>query len=130
MFCQTGGVIISLSFTRAGIGKELALAALARGDQVIATGRERSLAKLDELQSKGAATLELDVTSSLDTLHAAAKKAIAIYGRVDVLVNNAGESLGSIHTALDGVLTLPFAGYVHVGTIEESTPQETLNQFK
>ena len=32
----------------------------------------------------------LDVTASLEELHAVAKKAIAIYGRIDVLVNNAG----------------------------------------
>ncbi|KAJ3540276.1 hypothetical protein NMY22_g4365 [Coprinellus aureogranulatus] len=76
--------------SRAGIGKELALEALTRGDKVIATARGRSVAKLDELRSKGAATLELDVAAPLDTIHASAKEALAIYGRVDVLVNNAG----------------------------------------
>ena len=57
---------------------------------MIATGRARSIDKLEELQSKGADVLELDVTAPLDTLHDVAKKAIDIHGRVDVLVNNAG----------------------------------------
>ena len=61
-----------------------------RGEKVIATGRARSIAKLEDLKEKGADILELDVTSPLDTLHELAKEAIAIHGRVDILVNNAG----------------------------------------
>ncbi|KAJ3523754.1 hypothetical protein NMY22_g11298 [Coprinellus aureogranulatus] len=95
--------------TSSGIGRDLALAALARGDKVIATGRGRSISKLDDLKKAGAATLELDVTSPLEKLHEAAKEAIDFYGQVDVLVNN--------------------AGYMLVGALEESTPQETLDQF-
>ena len=63
---------------------------LERGDKVISTARARSLPKLAELKEKGAATLELDVTAPLSELHAVAAKAIAIYGHVDVVVNNAG----------------------------------------
>ncbi|KAF8148854.1 hypothetical protein B0H34DRAFT_735591 [Crassisporium funariophilum] len=95
--------------TTSGLGRELALEALKRGEKVIATGRARSMAKLDDLKSRGADILELDVTSPLETLHAVAKKANAIHGRIDVLVNN--------------------AGYILVGAIEESTPEETLQQF-
>lgn len=75
---------------RSGLGRELALEALKRGEKVIATGRARSVAKLEELKENGAAILELDVTAPLDTLREIAKKAVAVYGRVDVLVNNAG----------------------------------------
>lgn len=70
----------------------MTLAALSRGDKVIATGRARSLAKLDDLKARGADILELDVTSSLATLQEAAKAAVAFHGRVDVIVNNAGQS--------------------------------------
>ena len=63
---------------------------LERGDKVISTTRARSLPKLAELKEKGAATLELDVTAPLSELHAVAAKAVAIYGRIDVVVNNAG----------------------------------------
>jgi len=69
---------------------------LARGDKVISTARARSLPKLDELKEKGAATLELDVTAPLSELHAVAAKAVAIYGHIDVVVNNAGYILSGV----------------------------------
>ncbi|KAJ6555944.1 hypothetical protein B0H19DRAFT_1151607 [Mycena capillaripes] len=93
--------------TSAGLGRDLALAALRRGDHVIATAR--SVTKLTDLKDKGANVLELDVTAPLDELHVIAEKAAVIHGRIDVVVNN--------------------AGYLLVGAIEESTPEETLQQF-
>jgi NAD(P)-dependent dehydrogenase (short-subunit alcohol dehydrogenase family) len=42
------------------------------------------------LKEKGAGVIELDVTDSIENLHKIAAKAIDIYGRIDVLVNNAG----------------------------------------
>ena len=75
---------------RTGMGRELTLAALKRGDQVIATARGRSFDKLADLKEKGADILELDVNWPLETLHVTAKKAVDIHGRVDVVVNNAG----------------------------------------
>lgn len=76
--------------SRSGLGRELAIAALNRGDKVIATTRARSLSQLDDLKAKGAEVIELDVTASPETLKTIAAKAVGIYGRVDVLVNNAG----------------------------------------
>ncbi|KDR71144.1 hypothetical protein GALMADRAFT_144209 [Galerina marginata CBS 339.88] len=96
--------------TTSGLGRDLALEALKRGEKVIATGRARSVAKLEDLKAKGADILELDVTSSLETLEEVAKKAVALHGKIDVLVNN--------------------AGYMVVGAIEENTPNETFEQFK
>lgn len=75
---------------RSGFGRDLALAALKRGDKVIATARGRSVSKLEDLKSQGADVLELDVTAPIDVLHVVAKKANGIHGRIDVLVNNAG----------------------------------------
>lgn len=68
----------------------MTLAALQRGDKVIATARARSLPQLADLATAGADVLELDVTATLDALKAVAEKALAIHGRVDVVANNAG----------------------------------------
>ena len=85
-----GVAVFHRALLRSGFGKELSFALLERGDKVISTARARSLSKLNELKDKGAATLELDVTAPLNELHAVAAKAVAIYGHIDVLVNNAG----------------------------------------
>ena len=73
-----------------GIGYDFALAALARGDKVIATARPKSIHKLDGLQKKGANVLELDVSWPSEKLKDVVRDAESIYGRVDVLFNNAG----------------------------------------
>lgn len=77
-------------FISSGFGRDLTLAALGRGDKVIATARARSMTKLGDLKEAGAAIIELDVTSPLEKLHEVAKEAVKIHGRIDVLVNNAG----------------------------------------
>jgi NAD(P)-dependent dehydrogenase (short-subunit alcohol dehydrogenase family) len=73
-----------------GFGREFAVAALERGDRVAATARDTS--KLDDLSAKyGDAILPiaLDVTDkAADT--AAVQQAHAAFGRLDVVVNNAG----------------------------------------
>lgn len=76
-----------------GIGQDLALEVLSRGDKVIATARPRSIAELDVLKSAGADVLELDVTSPPDKIKDTASVAHGIYGRIDVLVNNAGYAI-------------------------------------
>lgn len=80
-----------------GFGRALAEAALKRGDSVVATARNPCvLADLVEAFRDRAVTLPLDVTDE-----AAAQAAIAAgveaFGRIDVVVNNAGYAdLGSI----------------------------------
>lgn len=65
-----------------------------QGDRVIATARGGNgisgAERLSALKEAGAAVLELDVTASQEELNEKAKEAWAIYGHVDVLVNNAG----------------------------------------
>ncbi|KAI3335231.1 hypothetical protein F4824DRAFT_465186 [Ustulina deusta] len=90
----------------AGIGLELAKIAASRGDRVIAASR--SPKKLDGLQGIKAA--RLDHNEPLEKVQADIKDIIAIYGTVDVVVNN--------------------AAYVQTGTVEETTPEETQRQFQ
>ena len=76
--------------TSRGFGREWAIAALERGDTVAATARNP--ASLDELVTKyGDAVLpiELDVTDR-DAAFAAVKQAHEHFGKLDVIVNNAG----------------------------------------
>ncbi len=76
--------------TSRGFGREWAIAALDRGDKVAATARD--LATLAELVAKyGDAILpiRLDVTDR-EAAFAAVRQAYERFGRLDVVVNNAG----------------------------------------
>ena len=73
-----------------GIGAELAKAVLASGDRVVATGRNQAqVAQLYAAAGDRVLALPLDVAQE-DQVRAAVDAAIAKFGRIDVLVNNAG----------------------------------------
>ncbi|MGV9005523.1 MAG: oxidoreductase [Brevundimonas sp.] len=73
-----------------GFGRELAAAVLARGDRAVVTARSiNQLADVVDGYEEQALALTLDVTDR-DQSEAAVKAAIARFGRIDVLVNNAG----------------------------------------
>jgi NAD(P)-dependent dehydrogenase (short-subunit alcohol dehydrogenase family) len=81
----------------AGFGRELVLAALAAGDRVMATARRPEvLADLAEAGGERLRTAALDVTDPV-TIDAAVAATLDAFGRVDVLVNNAGNgSVGAV----------------------------------
>ena len=92
-----------------GMGVDIAKAALAAGDAVVATGRntERVTAALgthDDLL-----VVKLDVTN-LDDVQTAARAAVDRFGRIDVLVNNAGN--------------------FHAGFFEEISPEDFRAQIE
>ena len=70
-----------------GIGEILVRQVLARGDYVIATARR--LESIGNLKEIGAQILNVDVTESQEVLNKTILEANSIYGRIDVLVNNA-----------------------------------------
>ena len=77
--------------TSSGLGREIAIAALARGDRVVATARSESrVADLVQRYPDACRALQLDVTDSFPTLKQKAADAVGTWGHVDVLVNNAG----------------------------------------
>jgi NAD(P)-dependent dehydrogenase (short-subunit alcohol dehydrogenase family) len=93
-----------------GFGREWTIAALERGDSVAGTARDTST--LDDLAARYAATLlplKLDVTDK-DAVATAVKDAHDRFGRLDVVVNN--------------------AGYGQFGMIEEISEQEARDQFE
>ncbi len=73
-----------------GIGAEIVKAALASGDTVVATGRDRTrIEKAFAAEADRFLALELDVARE-DQARKAVDAALARFGRIDVLVNNAG----------------------------------------
>ena len=73
-----------------GLGRALALAVLARGDNVVVTARDvAKVADIADPYPDSALPLALDVTDS-DSVNTAVAAAQARFGAIDVLVNNAG----------------------------------------
>lgn len=71
-----------------GMGVDFAKAALAAGHAVVATGRDPASVSKALGESKELLAIKLDVTSRSDA-EAAVRAAVARFGRIDVLVNNA-----------------------------------------
>ena len=79
--------------TSRGFGRVWAEAALARGDRVAATARDvGSLSSLTERYGKQVVTIKLDVANKAE-VDAAIGRAHSHFGRVDVVINNAGYGL-------------------------------------
>ncbi|KAJ2916163.1 hypothetical protein MD484_g4236, partial [Candolleomyces efflorescens] len=83
--------------TSSGFGRRLVTSALSRGDRVIATARslekleqEFSACGLSESERQNLRTLQVDITAGEEVLKEKANEAAAFWGRIDVLVNNAG----------------------------------------
>lgn len=92
-----------------GLGVDIARAALAAGHAVVATGRDP--AKVAEVigAHPDLLSVKLDVTR-LEDAQAAVEAAIAKFGRIDVLVNNAGN--------------------FYAGFFEELSPEQVRNQIE
>ncbi|KAG2382842.1 hypothetical protein C9374_004809 [Naegleria lovaniensis] len=75
--------------TSSGFGREFVKSILKKGpeEKVIATAR--NIQKIEDLKQLGAHTLQLDVNSDEKTLKSVMEQAIGVYGRIDILINNA-----------------------------------------
>lgn len=96
--------------TSTGIGRELAETALAKGYKVVATARKPEvLGDLAEKYPETVLTVKLDVTDKEDVAEAV-NKAVEKFGRIDVVVNNAGYGL--------------------LGAVEEPSDEQIRRQFE
>lgn len=92
-----------------GFGHELAKQVIARGDLAVVTARDKSrLSALVEGHETTVLALDLDVTRP-EQITASVAAAVARFGQIDVLVNN--------------------AGYGYMATIEEGEEAEIRRQF-
>jgi NAD(P)-dependent dehydrogenase (short-subunit alcohol dehydrogenase family) len=91
-----------------GMGVEFAKAALVDGDAVVATGRDTRAVTEAVGEADDLLVVKLDITSRADA-EAAVQAALDRFGRIDVLVNNAGDF---------------YAGY-----FEELTPEQFERQL-
>lgn len=93
-----------------GLGRSFVEAALARGDKVAATARDPvTLDALVAAYGETVLPLEMDVTDRAGVIDAV-QRAAEHFGRLDVVVNN--------------------AGYAQIGTIEELSEQELRDQLE
>jgi NADP-dependent 3-hydroxy acid dehydrogenase YdfG len=84
------GRVWFITGTSSGMGPALATAALEQGDRVVATARNTAVPKeLATRYPEQAIAIELDVRDE-DAARAAADQAVAAFGRIDVVFNNAG----------------------------------------
>lgn len=81
--------VILITGAGRGMGTDIAKAALAEGYKVVATGRDPEKVRKAIGESDDLLTVKLDVTEPVDAT-SAVKAAIERFGRIDVLVNNAG----------------------------------------
>ena len=93
-----------------GLGRSLAEAVLAQGDRLIATARQpEQLSDLVARYGEQVRAVALDVTNSAQA-RAAVASAVDTFGRLDVVVNN--------------------AGYANMASIEDSTEQDLREQIE
>jgi NAD(P)-dependent dehydrogenase (short-subunit alcohol dehydrogenase family) len=92
-----------------GFGRAISEAVLTRGDKLVATARGSDFVDSFGRDHPEALAMHLDVTDPADA-SAAVEQAVARFGRLDVVVNN--------------------AGYGHFGAVEELTDDELRRQLE
>jgi NAD(P)-dependent dehydrogenase (short-subunit alcohol dehydrogenase family) len=106
---DSGGRVWLVTGSSRGFGRAIADAVLERGERLVATARGADFVNAFGSEHPEALALRLDVTDAA-AAEAAVAKAVDRFGRLDVVVNN--------------------AGYGHFGAIEELTSDELRRQLE
>jgi len=107
---STSSQVWFITGTSTGLGRSIAKYALSQGYRVVATARDVSkIQDLVQLNPRDVLALKLDVTSKSD-IQTAITSAVSHFGRIDVLINN--------------------AGFAIFRPIEETTDEQTRSQFE
>ena len=85
--------VFLITGTSTGFGNELAKTVLQHGDYLVATARDSSKLRFTGANESNSLLVALDVTD-LKSIDNAFAKALEKFGRLDVVVNNAGFGLG------------------------------------
>jgi len=91
--------VFLITGTSTGFGNHLVQEVLDKGDIAIATARKPESLKFKDTNEKNYLSVKLDVTKKAD-IDAAFKSALDKFGRVDVVVNNAGYGLCGVFEEL------------------------------
>lgn len=106
---QTEGRVWFVTGASRGLGAAIVRTLLDAGERVVATARKRDgLTAAFGADSEALLSLSLDVTDQT-AVQTAVASALEYFGRIDVLVNN--------------------AGYGHLSVFEESTPEDAFTQY-
>jgi len=106
---DSSGKVWFITGASTGFGREMAQVALERGAKVVATARKlETLSDLADAFPGAARAVRLDVSSPAE-VRAALQEAVDAFGRIDVLVNN--------------------AGYGTIGALEEFSDEQIRKQF-
>jgi NADP-dependent 3-hydroxy acid dehydrogenase YdfG len=84
--------VLVVTGASSGIGEAIARLAHARGAKVVLAARRAALLSSVAASLPGAVAVPTDVTSASDVA-ALVRRAVEEFGRIDVLVNNAGQGL-------------------------------------
>ncbi|KAK1365982.1 3-oxoacyl-[acyl-carrier-protein] reductase 3, chloroplastic [Heracleum sosnowskyi] len=95
-WCDLEGKVVLVTGASAGLGRQFCTDLAKAGCYIVAAARRanRLSSLCDEINEIATTTqavaMELDVTAGRNTIEGAAQKAWAVFGRIDVLINNAG----------------------------------------
>lgn len=133
---DAGTKVWLITGTSSGMGRSLVKAALERNDKVIATARV--LEQIQDLRTLADSSrlylMQLDITDSQEVINSKVTEAIDVWGRIDVLVNNAGTGVKMIleeggvegiirqfKTNVFGVMAVTYAVLPHMRRRESGT---------